>query len=362
MPPLHRLALCVGFASLACGDDLPTIDLYGNASSSTGGTSSTGPDPTAGSSDSSGGGPPCETDSPEGLTRCVDRDALVDDVGFVADIRTPDTPHWLAVQEMCMDRLTMLGMEVELHEYATGINVVGRRPGTTDPEQLVLVGAHYDHIADCLGADDNATGVAGALEVARVLAPLPTERTLAIACWDEEERGLLGSSAWVADLGFAGEETVVAYYNYDMIGFASDEPGSQGIPFGFDGVFPEQYQQVEDNEFRGDFILMAADELATEPAQAFEAHAQRVGLPTVGAILSAEFKNSQLFSDLRRSDHAPFWAADIPAMFFTDSANFRNAAYHCMMGEDTVDTLDFDFAAGVVAATVGSAAEQLRLR
>lgn len=68
-------------------------------------------------------------------------------------------------------------------------------------------------------------------------------------------------------------------------------------------------------------------------------------------------KNSDSFADLRRSDHASFWLADIPAIFFTDTGEFRNAAYHCMAGEDTVDSLDLGFTARVVAATVGAAAE-----
>lgn len=363
--PRRRLLLLAGLAAFACGDDLPTVSFTTGTTGSPPPGTSTGPtaDSTgAGSSSSSSStgepGPACGTDSAAALARCVDQEAIADDVGFIADIRIPGTPHWLAVQEMCADRLTMLGFDVQLHEYATGINVVGRRLGTTRPQELVLIGAHYDHIPNCLGADDNATGVAGALEVGRVLTQIDTERTVAIGCWDEEELGLLGSSAWVA-LGKDPEETVVAYYNYDMIGFATDEPDTQGIPFGFDAIFPEQYAEVEANEFRGDFILMAADELAQEQADAFVAHAQLLELPTVPAILDSASKNSDLFSDLRRSDHAPFWAADIPALFFTDSANFRNPAYHCASGEDTIESLDFAFARNVTAATVGSAAETL---
>lgn len=309
--------------------------------------------------DSTGSTDACDPSTATSLARCVDAEAIADDVAFIADIRTPGTPHWLAVQELCIDRLTMLGFTVELHEYETGTNVVGRLPGTETAGEVVLVGAHYDHIPECLGADDNATGIAGALEVARVLATVDARpRTLAVACWDEEELGLVGSSAWV-EAGQAAGETVVAYLNYDMIGYASDEPDTQGIPTGFDAVFPEQYGAVQDNGFRGDFILMVADDLALTPATAFEAHAAAAGLPTITAILDAASKNSDLFSDLRRSDHAPFWGADIPAIFFTDTGEFRNAAYHCMGGEDTVESLDFDFTARVVAATVGAAAETL---
>jgi len=366
MPRLRHFASFALLVWPACGGMSNTVpaptstDGTGSAdgSSSGGGGSSSVADETG---TSTGGGPACGSDSPEALARCVDPAVLLDDVSFVADLRTPDTAHWQAVQDMCADRMEMLGMEVELHEYATGVNVVGRRRGTTRPDELVLIGAHYDHIPGCLGADDNATGVAGALEAARILAPTQTERTLAVACWDEEELGLLGSSAWVA-LGLGDQESVSVYFNYDMIGYATDEPDTQGIPLGFDAVFPEQFAEVEANDFRGDFILMAADELAAESAIAFENHAQLLGLPTVTAVLDAASKNSELFSDLRRSDHAPFWAADIPAMFFTDSANFRNEAYHCAMGEDSVDRLDFEFAGGVVGATVGAVAEALVLQ
>jgi len=313
----------------------------------------------ADSTDSTGTSETCGTNSASALALCVDADAITEDVGFIADIRTPGSPHWLAVQELCIDRLTMLGFEVELHEYATGVNVIGRLPGTETPDEVVLVGAHYDHISDCMGADDNATGVAGVLEVARVLATADARpRTLAIACWDEEELGLVGSEAWIESGQVAGE-TVVAYLNYDMIGYASDEPDSQTTPVGFDAVFPEQYGEVEANDFRGDFILVVADDLATAPSDAYLAHAAALGLPTISAVLDAFSKNSDLFADLRRSDHASFWSVDIPAIFLTDTGEFRNEAYHCFGGEDTVDLLDFGFNARVVAATVGAAAETI---
>jgi Peptidase family M28 len=314
----------------------------------------------AGTADSTGAIDGCGTDTATALVQCVDVEAITEDVAFMDEIRTPGSPHWLAVQELCIDRLTMLGFTVELHEYATGTNVIGRLPGSESPDEVVLVGAHYDHIPGCMGADDNATGVAGALEVARVLATATNRpRTLAIACWDEEEQGLVGSTAWV-EAGQAAGETVVAYLNYDMIGYASDEPDTQSTPVGFDAVFPEQYAEVEANGFRGDFILMVADDLALAPTAAFEAHAATVGLPTITAILDAFSKNSDLFADLRRSDHAPFWGADIPAIFLTDTAEFRNSAYHCMGGtEDSIDALDFGFTTRIVAASVGAAAETL---
>ncbi|MCX4243796.1 M28 family metallopeptidase [Paraliomyxa miuraensis] len=351
--PLACTLLC------GCMLDARVITEADTDGSASGGGESNG-SASASSAGAEPGGPEgCATGSATALARCVDADAIAADVSFIADVRTPGSPHWLAVQELCADRLTMLGFDVELQEFTGGTNVIGRLPGAAASNEVVLVGAHYDHIDGCLGADDNGTGVAGVLELARVLASAPSRpRTLAVACWDQEELGLLGSIAWVGT-GQVPGETVVVYFNYDMIGMASDSPGSQAIPPGFDGLFPTQYAQVEANGFRGDFVLVAADELALAPAQAYEAHAATLGLPSISAVLDAEAKNSALFIDLRRSDHAPFWAVDIPAIFLTDTGELRNERYHCWGGQDDVASLDFGFSGQVVAATVGAAAESL---
>jgi len=82
-----------------------------------------------------------------------------------ADVRPPGSPHWQAVQDLCADRLAEYGYQVVLDDYGTGINVIGRRLGKSAPEQTVVVAAHYDHIDECAGADDNASGVAATLEI-----------------------------------------------------------------------------------------------------------------------------------------------------------------------------------------------------
>lgn len=295
------------------------------------------------------------------MADCVEQARYESDLEFIADVRVSGDTHWLAVQELCFDRFTELGYETMLMEYETGINVVGRRAGATLPDEHVVVAAHYDHIPGCQGADDNATGVAGTLEVARVLAEAEFDRSIVVACWDQEEVGLIGSRVFVMDATARGD-TIAAYFNFEMIGFTSDEPMSQEVPFGFDVAFPEAYGEVEATGFIGNFITLVADELIRGPAQAMVRHADRIGLPIVWLELSAEFKVSPLFSDLRRSDHATFWDADMPAMMVTDTSNFRYENYHCAAGEDSIDNLDHGFSAQVLSATVGAAVETLGLR
>ncbi len=297
---------------------------------------------------------PCN-DSPQALADCVDGAAYAEDLGFIADIRTPGSAHWQAVQDLCADRLTEAGYEVALQNYGTGINVVGRRLGTTTPEQQVVIGAHYDHIPGCHGADDNATGVAATLEIARMLAQVEFDRTILVACWDEEEDGLIGSEAYVAT-AVAANDQIVVNFNFDMIGFRSDEMNTQTVPAGFETVFPDQYAAIEASGFRGDFIAVVASSLTHEHALTFAAASDRINLANELLEIPAGAENTPVFDDLRRSDHAAFWEAGFPALFITDTGEFRNDHYHCLGGPDEVADLDVDFAVGVTRATVEAAA------
>ena len=361
------LALPLLVTVIGCGGG-GAADTSGNEgeTGATGSTGSTGPGTTTSapttSGDASSGGStgddnPCN-DSPQALADCVDGAAYAEDLGFIADIRTPGSTHWQAVQDLCADRLAEAGYEVALQDYGTGVNVVGRRLGTVTPEQIVVVGAHYDHIADCHGADDNATGVAATLEIARMLAQAEFDRTILVACWDEEEDGLVGSEAYVAT-AVAAKDQIVVDFNFDMIGFRSDAMNSQTVPPGFDAVFPEQYAEIEASGFHGDFIAVVASSLAHDHALTFAAAGDRIALANKVIEIPAGAENSPVFDDLRRSDHAAFWEAGYPALFITDTGEFRNDHYHCIGGPDEIADLDVDFAVGVTRATVEAAAVTL---
>jgi hypothetical protein len=319
------------------------------------------PDPTSGTTaaESTGDVDPC-TASPQALADCVEAQRWQDHIEFIADIRTPGDPHWQAVQDLCADRLSEYGYEVELYDYGTGIDVVGRRLGATAPDQQVLVGAHYDHIDDCHGADDNASGVAAALEVARVLALAEFDRTIIVACWDEEELGLIGAEAYAA-AARAADDDILIYFNYDMIGYHDDSPNSQTVPPGFELAFPDAHAELQANMFRGDFITAVADAESVAHVTAFGAAADRIGLRRSLLNLPAGTESTDVFADLRRSDHAAFWDAGYPAIFLTDSGEFRNPNYHCMGGPDEVSDLNQEFAVNVTRATVEASAVALGL-
>jgi hypothetical protein len=111
-------------------------------------------------------------------------------------------------------------------------NVIAVRPGTTRPDEWVLIGGHYDSrntvngpsgIADTPGAEDNASGCAGVLEMASLFADLPTERTLLFACYAGEEQGLFGSLAHAQALADSGDlPRIKLALIMDMIGYSQD--------------------------------------------------------------------------------------------------------------------------------------------
>ena len=298
---------------------------------------------------------PCPGGMPSDLASCVDEDNAHVELEGAAIERVPGTGSWMAVQDHLASSLEDLGFEVERHDYGTGVNVIGVLPGTVEPERRVVIGAHYDHIEGCAGADDNASGVAGALEAARVLSTREYPRTLIIAFWDEEERGLLGSSAYVARELAAGG-TFDVYFNFEMIGYYDDAPDSQNVPAGFDAIFPDAYDALAADEFRGDFIALVGDEYAHDWIVELGMQSTAIGLDSIPVEVFATLKNDDALRDLRRSDHAPFWMADIPAIMLTDTADFRYDAYHCRVGDDVTMNLDVERMSRVVSATTATAA------
>jgi Zn-dependent M28 family amino/carboxypeptidase len=256
-----------------------------------------------------------------------------------------------------------LGFEVELDVYGSGTNVIGRKLGNSRPNEAVLVGAHYDSVPDCSGADDNASGVAGVLELARVFADIETERTLIVACWDEEELGLVGSRNF-AGRAVLADEAIQLVVNFDMIAYKSDQPMSQTLPDGFDLFFllyPDQAERFESNDRRADFIFWISDSQTETSAPLIARYGEEIGLPTLGGVLPEGLESNAALADLRRSDHASFWEQSIPALFLTDTANLRYGGYHCADGDDSIDRLDHEFATQVIQATVGTVAELLQL-
>ena len=152
--------------------------------------------------------------------------------------RRYDSRYIWEVQDWLVSRYKQMGFDtVALHDFPipdtdieTADNILAIKWGTKTPEEYVICGAHYDSWnsdgadPDTIrspGADDNASGVAGILETARLLSNYTFDRTLIFANWCAEEIGLIGSAAYAADCAEAGMD-IVGYFNLDMIGYLKE--------------------------------------------------------------------------------------------------------------------------------------------
>ena len=144
-----------------------------------------------------------------------------------------EVQDWLYEHYQTLPVDTVIKHDFKLHNLSiteTGDNILAVQWGTRTPEEYVICGAHYDSYAwdgydpDTIrspGADDNASGVAGILETARLLSPNTFDRTIIYANWCAEECGLLGSAAYAADCA-AQNMDIVGYFNLDMTGYLEE--------------------------------------------------------------------------------------------------------------------------------------------
>jgi Zn-dependent M28 family amino/carboxypeptidase len=241
--------------------------------------------------------------------------------------------------------LESFGYEVEIEGELH--NVVAMPRGPVDGP-LVLVGAHYDSVPDTPGADDNASGVAAMLACAAAMPSITPSPPVGFVAWNGEEDGLLGSIDFVARRRGAERASIAAVHVMEMVGYATREPGSQRMPVPVPGA-PDV----------GDFIGLLTNQRSNHLVELAAKQAEAIvpELPVVGLKLYLGLEG--WLPVLHRSDHSPFWKAKIPAMLWTDTAEFRNPNYH--RPTDTPDTLDYAFMRRVtqlLIATVGRQVQQ----
>ncbi len=268
----------------------------------------------------------------------VNVDRIMADVEALSFKRYSDADRQRS-RDYILEQLKAAGWTPQLHNFANGgINIVAERPGTDPNSGTILVGAHYDTVEASPGADDNATGVAATLEIARLLGARETPRSLQVIFFDQEELGLLGSLAYAAEPNHLTNLQGVIVM--DMLGFACYEPGCQGYPARLPVTPPTD---------KGDFLAVVGDREHLPLLQTFE-YSQHRDLPAV-LTLPVPLKGL-LTPDTMRSDHSPFWYQGIGAVLVTDTANLRNPNYH--RATDTLDKIDRPFFAGAAQLVVNA--------
>jgi hypothetical protein len=207
---------------------------------------------------------------------------------------------------------------------------------TSDPE-VIVVGAHYDSVRGSPGANDNGSGAAAVLELARLLRDLggTSGKRIRFVLFVNEEPPYFRTEA-MGSLNYARalaqrRERVVAMYSLETIGFYSSEPGSQAYPAPFGLIFPD----------RGDFVafvgLLRSRPLLQETIRSFRSH---TSFPSIGGVAPG------FVPGIAWSDHWAFAEQGFQAVMITDTAPFRYPHYH--RPSDTPDKVDTENLARLV--------------
>ncbi len=207
-----------------------------------------------------------------------------------------------------------------------------------ETEEIIIVGAHYDTAHSLVGADDNASGVAALIELARLLSnnesSLKTRIQLAFYTLEEPpyfRTTKMGSFIHASYLKKT-QQKIKVMIALDMVGYFSDEKNSQHFPF------PLMDKAYSD---RGDFIAVVGN-LSNIPA------VRRVKKDMISATKLPVYSINApaIIQGVDFSDHLNFWHFGYPAVLITDTSFMRNTAYHTK--EDTADRLNYEKMAEVV--------------
>jgi Zn-dependent M28 family amino/carboxypeptidase len=240
------------------------------------------------------------------------------------------------VQQYVYDQLSQWGrVETDVFEHRgkTHQNLILNLPGASSSSAdrpAILIGAHFDAVPGTPGADDNASGVAALMELARSFAAQPARSPLRFVAFDLEEYGLLGSKHYAAQLK-QQQEPLRLMISLEMLGYCTRTPGSQKYPAGLQSFYPD----------RGDFIALIGNLRTIPDLLSLSKMMRKVG--KIGCEWLPAGNRGMVVPATRLSDHAPFWDVGYPAIMITDTAFLRNPHYH--QQSDRLETLDLDFMA-----------------
>ncbi|MCK6428634.1 M20/M25/M40 family metallo-hydrolase [Betaproteobacteria bacterium PRO7] len=269
-------------------------------------------------------------------------EALAGDIGE-RHVGRPQALH--AAEAYIAGEFAAIGYDVARQTYvAEGVassNLEVTRPGGPRGSEIVLAGAHYDTVPGSPGADDNASGVAALIEIARVLRETRCERTVKLVAFVNEEPpffywGEMGSRVYARAARARGDDIRVML-SLEMLGCYSDAPGSQSYPPLLGFFYPKA----------GNFIGFVSN-----------LRSRRALREVVRAFRSAsDFRAESLASPaivpgVSWSDQLSFWREGYRAVMVTDTAFYRYPHYH--RATDTPDRLDYARMARVVEGLAGA--------
>ena len=228
----------------------------------------------------------------------------VDTIIYIANVqqlqdygtRNAYTPESILAQNWIKSTYEGYGYSVELFDFSmpngpASDNVIATKLGTKYPDEFVVIGGHYDsysYSGNAPGADDDASGACGVMEVARVMADFETDRTVIFCAFSGEEYGLYGSEAY-ADWAAGEGMNIISYFNIDMCGYR--HPGD---PIHTDMIAPSSAQPLV--EFYTDVCGMYLPDFIIEPGMLSGGDSDHTSFNNAGYMGIFPFEDSQNYS------------------------------------------------------------------
>lgn len=287
------------------------------------------------------------------------RKELERDVRYLADtigVRNFEYPEGLKkAARFIEESFQQAGYSVKLHEYRVKKGLIDKYwesskyseqvftnieielAGVKSPKEIIVVGAHYDSVCgeECRAANDNGSGIAALLALARRFAVKKPLRTIRFVAFVNEEPPLfqtdgMGSLVYAKKCRADGDN-IVGMLSLETIGYYTDREESQHYPFPLNYFYPS----------KGNFIGFVGNTASRAfVKKCVGIFREKVKFPSEGAALPG------IVPEVGWSDHWSFWKAGYPALMITDTAPFRYPYYH--QTEDTPDKLNYESMVRVV--------------
>lgn len=276
----------------------------------------------------------------------IETERLQNHLTTIVRPRPSGSPELESLRGYVSEQLTQFGWSIRRHEFETvseigdrltGIQLIATLPSSSPhADSWLCVAAHLDSRSETPGADDNATGVAALLEIARCWPDWRPEHgaEVELVVTDLEEHGMLGGAEH-ARLWLARPERLVGMIALEMIGYCDQRPNTQALPKQLVGKYPTT----------GNFIAVIGNQNSTSLIESFGNGLKEIPRLPVETLQVPD--NGNWLQAVRLSDHSPFWDAGFPAVMITDTSFLRNPHYH--RGSDTIETLDLEFLRQVTA-------------
>jgi len=214
-------------------------------------------------------------------------------------------------------------------------NIIAVKTGNIKPQEIVIIGAHYDSVTGSPGGNDNGSGVSAVLELSRLCLKSDTGRTIKFIAFVNEEppfylSGDMGSRIYARDAKKRAED-IKAMISLETIGYYSEQPNSQSYPPFYSFFYPD----------KANFIAIVGNFKSRRLVKRIKDAFKRNSAFNIESAVAPEIVPGVNFSD-----HDSFWRYGYQACMITDTAFYRYPYYHTQ--EDTYEKINYDKFAEVV--------------